>query len=213
MKSSSKLDFFIRNISGLRWHCLVGYTSTRLTKKITHQKFYPTKNPSTPIINSNYSINMPPSRTPIFDSRERQKHYTTPVKAKVQGAVEFCERMGISYYKEEVFRTFDVSREQGYACLRNDSARRLEKNSDAEETRGRKSLITPKQIREMERILETEGIEGRGLTWSQLGYEIGLDCNGRTIQRAMGTMDYHKCLSCRRGWVNNKTAAHRVEWA
>ena len=52
-----------------------------------------------------------------------------------------------------------------------------------------------------------------GLTWSQLGYEIGLDCNGRTIQRAMGTMDYHKCLSCRRGWVNNKIAAHRVEWA
>ena len=156
---------------------------------------------------------MPPSRTPIFDSRERQKHYTTPVKAKVQGAVEFCERMGISYYKEDVFRTFDVSREQGYAFLRNDSARRLENNSDAEETRGRKSLITPKQIREMERILETEGIEGRGLTWSQLGYEIGLDCSGQTIQRAMGTMDYHKCLSCRRGWVNNKTAAHRVEWA
>ena len=105
---------------------------------------------------------MPPSRTPIFDSRERQKHYTTPVKAKVQGAVEFCERMGISYYKEDVFRTFDVSREQGYAFLRNDSARRLENNSDAEETRGRKSLITPKQIREMERILETECIEGRG---------------------------------------------------
>ena len=121
--------------------------------------------------------------------------------------------MGISYYKEDVLRTFDVSREQGFAFLRNDSARRLENNSDAEETRGRKSLITPKQIREMDRILETEGIEGRGLTWSQLGYEIGLDCSGRTIQRAMGTMDYYKCLSCRRGWVNNKTDAHRVEWA
>ena len=52
----------------------------------------------------------------------------------------------------------------------------------------------------MERILEEEGIEARSLTWQQLGYEVGLDCSGRTIQRAMGTMDYHKCVSCKKGW-------------
>ena len=51
----------------------------------------------------------------------------------------------------------------------------------------------------MERILETEGIEARALTWEQLDYEVGLDCSGRTVQRAMGTMDYHKCVSCRKG--------------
>ena len=68
-------------------------------------------------------------------------------------------------------------------------------------------------MREMERILETEGIEARASTWEQLGYEVGLGCSGRTVQRAMGTMDYHKCVSCRKGSVNKKTAAHRVSWA
>lgn len=34
----------------------------------------------------------------------------------------------------------------------------------------------------MERILETEGMEARALTWSQLGYEVGLECSGRTTK-------------------------------
>lgn len=44
----------------------------------------------------------------------------------------------------------------------------------------------------MERILETEGIEARVYTWERLECEVGLECSGRTMQRAMGTMDYHK---------------------
>lgn len=65
----------------------------------------------------------------------------------------------------------------------------------------------------MERVLETEGMEVRDLTWKQLGYEVGLECSDRTIQRAMGTMDYHKCVACRKGWVSESTAKPRVEWA
>ena len=29
----------------------------------------------------------------------------------------------------------------------------------------------------------------------------------------MGMMDYHKCLACRKGWVNEKTARRRFDWA
>ena len=29
--------------------------------------------------------------------------YPTPIKAKVQGAIEFCDRMNLSYYKEDIF--------------------------------------------------------------------------------------------------------------
>lgn len=65
----------------------------------------------------------------------------------------------------------------------------------------------------MERILETEGIEARSYTWDQLGYKVGLEYLGRTVQRAMGTMDYHKCIACRWGWVNQKTAKDRLNWA
>lgn len=44
-------------------------------------------------------------RTPS-GNRESNGHYFTPARAKVRGAVEFCERMGIPYFKEDVFRTF-----------------------------------------------------------------------------------------------------------
>ena len=91
------------------------------------------------------------------------------------------------------------------------SSRRKHNDPD-EEPRGRKNIITPKQIREMEKVLEEDGIEARALTWEQLGYEIGLDCSVDTIRRAMGSMEYHKCIACRRSWVNKKTAATRVTW-
>ena len=46
------------------------------------------------------------------------KHIETPTKAKIQGAVEFCEKQGIYYHKEDGFRTFGVERTRGYAYLR-----------------------------------------------------------------------------------------------
>ena len=141
------------------------------------------------------------------------KNNDTPTKAKVQGAVEFCQKMGIPFFKEDVFRTFGVTRRRGYEFLRNEpSSRQRREESDAPENRGRHAIISPKDIREMERILE-EGVEGRAFTWKQLGFEIGLECSDRTIQRAMGTMEYHQCIACKRGWVNENTRKRRIEWA
>ncbi len=74
-------------------------------------------------------------------------------------------------------------------------------------------MISLKKIREMEHILEMEGIEAGACTWDQLGFEVGLECSGRTVKRAIGTMEYHKCIACRRGWVNEKTAKDRLSWA
>ena len=89
--------------------------------------------------------------------------------------------MGMEYFKEDVFRTFNVSHRQGYEFLRNDSSsRRLHNDSDQEETRGRRQLISADKLREMERILQDEGIEARALTWEQLRYEVGLECMYRT---------------------------------
>lgn len=98
------------------------------------------------------------------DSEKRYHHYTTPTKAKVQGTVEFCDRMDLAYYKKEVFRTFGVSHRQGYEMLRDRSTsptpRRRHNDPDREETRGRNHIISPREIREMERVFEA-GIEGR----------------------------------------------------
>ena len=61
--------------------------------------------------------------------------------------------------------------------------------------------------------METEGIEARSYTWEEWGFETGLECSARTVQRAMGTMVYHKCIVCRRVWVNEKTVKDRMNWA
>ena len=147
------------------------------------------------------------------NSSESRMHYPTPTKAKIQGAVEFCDRMGILYFKKDVFRTFNVSHHAGWRALNQESSRRHHNKPDLPETRGRKAIVTPQKNRGMERIIEEEGFEARALTWAQLGYEVGLECSGRIIQIAMGTMDYHKCVACRKGWVNEKTARRRFDWA
>lgn len=65
----------------------------------------------------------------------------------------------------------------------------------------------------MERIVEDYDVQGRSMTWETLAYESGLGISSRTVQRAMGTLDYHKCIECRKGWVNKATATRRKEYA
>ena len=102
--------------------------------------------------------------------------------------------MGIEYFKKDVFRTFNVSHRQGYEFLHNDSSsRRLHNNPDQEETRGRRRLISPEKLREMERILLEEGIETRAMN------KVGLECTGQTVKNAMECMNYRKCIACKKG--------------
>lgn len=99
----------------------------------------------------------------------------------MRGAVQFCDKMGIEYFKQDIFRTFNVSSREGWRFLSDSSSRRLHNDPDREEHRGRKPLIGPEKIRGMKRILETEGIETRSYTWEQLGFEVGLECSGRIV--------------------------------
>lgn len=97
--------------------------------------------------------------------KEPQKHNDTPTKAKIQGAVEFCEAMGFDYYKEDVFRHFKTERTRGYVYLRNDESPRCRHNNpDLPETCGRNPIVSPKDIREMERILKENDVQTRALT-------------------------------------------------
>ena len=50
------------------------------------------------------------------------EYHDTPTKAKVQGAIEFCERMGVPYYKNDVFRTFNVSKTRAYEMLHTEAS-------------------------------------------------------------------------------------------
>ena len=174
-----------------------------------HTKFSRSK-PAPP--QPNFLSKMASSTPPLLEPHDDQNHHSTPNKAKIQGAIEFCQNMKIPFFKADVFRTFNVSHFTGYRILNGESSKQFHNQFDQMETRERKSIISLAQIREMEKILKKEGMEARRLTWKQLGYEIRLDCCGRTIKNVMGTMDYHKCIACKKGWVNASTTKRRVEW-
>lgn len=71
--------------------------------------------------------------TPEPGSEEYLKHYPPPTtKAKIQGAVEFCEAMDIPYSKADVFRFFKVSKPAGWKALaecENEDTRQQSKHS------------------------------------------------------------------------------------
>jgi hypothetical protein len=49
------------------------------------------------------------------------------------------------------------------------------------------------------------------MTWSQLAKELDFDCSGHTLKDHMGSMDYHKCIACSKGWVSEKLTKRRKE--
>lgn len=92
-----------------------------------------------------------------------------------------------------------MSRKTGYQILQSSNSRTLKNDPTPKKTRGPKRIITPAQICEMEKFLKNEGLEGCGLTWSQLGFEAQVGASEATIRRTMGSLNYHKCLACQRG--------------
>jgi transposase len=88
----------------------------------------------------------------------------------------------------EIFQFFDIADRTAYRLLRNGDRRGFHEES-WKETRGRKCIITPKQLDEIEALLNHEdreiAFEARSQPWEQLGHVIGLEASGKTIRRTM----------------------------
>jgi hypothetical protein len=137
--------------------------------------------------------------------------WPTPLKAGAKFYIEFLENKGILYNKTDIFEFADyIPPRTGYRVLADSSARRLD-TKNLLNPRHQPHVIPAEKLQEIEEILEQEGLEGRGLTWEQLGSEVGLDADRKTIQKALGALGYHKCIACRKQWVDNSTAIRRVE--
>ena len=128
------------------------------------------------------------STTPTTEVTWDQCQKQTPVKARIQGAIDFLKSEGITGKNEAVFRANGLSDTTGYRILRSSNPRTLKNDPTRKETRRGHNKITPEQIREMKKILENEGLEGRSLTWMQLGFEAQVEASEATIRRAMGTV-------------------------
>jgi hypothetical protein len=57
------------------------------------------------------------------------------------------------------------------------------------------------------------GWTARIMTWAEIAEELDLDVCGNTLRNYMGSMDYHKCIACSKGWISGKLAPKRKDWA
>ncbi len=148
-----------------------------MTRELTNTKFDPPKiltKTSQKFINHHaayshyYILNRSAIKCALTtpdEDREDNSHYFTLARTKVCSAAEFCDWMGIEHFKEDIFRTFNVSSQEGWRFLNDRNfSRRLGNNLNVEDHRGSPPLISPKKIWEMQRILETEGIEAYAYT-------------------------------------------------
>lgn len=87
--------------------------------------------------------------TPTIKVASNECHESTPLKARILGGIDFLVSEGIKGQKRAVFRASGVSHT--------------------------KWTITPAQIREMEELLENEGLQSWNLAWLQLGYNLKSD--------------------------------------
>ena len=153
--------------------------------------------------------------TPEGDDAARRsgQHYPTPTKAKIQGTIDYLQAKGWDNNQSDVFKFFGVTGPAGRRIMSSSQPRQHHNNPTTSESRGRLPIITPEQIREMEQVIENEGLYAQVLTWQQLGTEVGIDVHWRTIQQVMGSKDYRKCVACRKGWVSKKIAQKRLDFA
>jgi hypothetical protein len=149
-------------------------------------------------------------------SKRTLSQLDTPKKARIKGAAAFMDAKGIPYFHSELFNFFDVSKHQGWRILAEPNQAddwRLQHNPKKPETRGRPPLLSPKQLEQADRFLQDAGWDARVLTWQQLAIELDFGVSGSTMRRALGSLDYHKCIACTKGWVSARSAKRRREFS
>lgn len=148
-----------------------------------------------------------------------QTHWTTPQKVRLKSQVELAQTQnlqtekGHTLSKTQLFTSNGIPPRTAYRILSQPDPRRLGNSRIRKETRGRPSKITQRDLRALEHIIQSSGQEGRLLSWEGLAIEAGIEASARTIQRAMGTMAYRRCIACQKSWISPSLATKRLQWA
>ena len=140
-------------------------------------------------------------------------HHYTPKKAYIIGAVALIEKNPHSpHFKSDIFHQFGVSKSRGWEILRQWQEQGRERRHLEKETRGRKKLLKPEDLTAMEEIIWKYGYEARALTWQALAFEAGIviEISHQTIRKAIGTLEYWKCIAYQKEWVSLSYAKQRV---
>ena len=164
----------------------------------------------------------------LLSQRNREnasrKHFDTPTKARIRQSYQDFKKyhpygpIRGDHTVRSLYTELNVSKTSFYFHNRTVQAEQSDRTHhnqlDVKEQRGRPRKITPTEIHEMERYIEESDAIGRAVSWETLGYEVGLeDVSARTIQRAMGRLDYHKCVACTKSWIGSTLAQKRCDHA
>lgn len=102
---------------------------------------------------------------------------------------------------------------RGYEIIKSDTSRR-QHNTGKPDARGRKSLLSEKDVDRIDEILRTLGIDGRAITWTQLAAAADApSVSWRTIQCALSNRGYTKCMACTKTYVSKPLMDKRKAWA
>lgn len=104
--------------------------------------------------------------------------------------------MEIMYFKEDVFQTLNISSQKEWKFLNECNCfSELANDPNVEDHQSPELVISLKKSREIERILETKGIEMHIYTWEQLRFKVDLKCLSCIMKRAIGIIDYHNYIA------------------
>ena len=112
-----------------------------------------------------------------YEQHESQKHYTTPQKARVTGAIEFNHAMGFQGLNNKVFNYYGCSKASGYRILGGQSSqteRRLGNEPKAHNPRGRPPLLSCDNLRKIEDYLKHADVRQRSVTWQNLARQASV---------------------------------------
>ena len=140
----------------------------------------------------------PPPRTKKARKTARKEH-STPSRSNVLFGAHIIDKFKLKLTKRALFREAGVTKSTAYNIIKTGDPRTLRNSDERVNKRSRPKLISLDQLRQMDHILQTEDIEGRSLTYDQLGNMVTplIQANARTIKEALaGTMQYSKCLAC-----------------
>jgi hypothetical protein len=146
------------------------------------------------------------------------QHHSTPKKGGLKATRGFLQAKRIEHFKTDLFQHFKVGCTQGYKIL-NESDKYGERTfySSFKETRGRKKTIDSEALTIIERFLENNRFNGRTVPYAALPAAAGLDIDplpsARTIQRAVGSLDFRFYITYYKQWNSARSKEKQVEFS
>lgn len=146
------------------------------------------------------------------------KHFDTPTRTAVLAVSDFVDtlsptirrRRGIT--KKKLYKKLQVPERTARKIVRTRETRRSNHVETKPERRGRKKILTDKDVHYAEQQLLRYPDKTRRLNWLGLVKFYGFTCSAITIQRAIGQLNYRRCKSCQRNWVSEKCITLRVKF-